>query len=42
MVLGLLEERMSHYLVAAARAGGGEQETKLMEAPAATARLVRS
>ncbi|RYV49689.1 metal-sensitive transcriptional regulator [Pengzhenrongella frigida] len=42
MALGLLEEHMSHCLVAAARAGGDEQEAKLKEASAAIARLVRS
>ncbi|WP_407343426.1 metal-sensitive transcriptional regulator [Pengzhenrongella phosphoraccumulans] len=40
--LALLEEHMSHCLVAAARAGGDEQEAKLKEASAAIARLVRS
>ncbi|WP_407343564.1 metal-sensitive transcriptional regulator [Pengzhenrongella phosphoraccumulans] len=42
MALGLLEEHMSHCLVAAARVGGDEQEAKLKEATAAIARLVRS
>ena len=42
MALGLLEDHMSHCLVAAARAGGDEQEAKLKEAAAAIARLVRS
>lgn len=42
MALGPLEEHMSHCLVAAARAGGDEQEAKLKEASAAIARLVRS
>jgi DNA-binding FrmR family transcriptional regulator len=42
VALGLLEEHMSHCLVAAARAGGTEQDTKLKEASEAIARLVRS
>jgi DNA-binding FrmR family transcriptional regulator len=42
VALGLLEEHMSHCLVAAARAGGAEQDTKLKEASEAIARLVRS
>jgi hypothetical protein len=33
---------MAHCVVAAAREGGVEQETKLAEASAAIARLVRS
>ncbi len=42
VALGLLDEHLSHCVVAAARAGGAEQETKLREASEAIARLVRS
>ena len=42
VALGLLDEHMAHCVVAAAREGGVEQETKLAEASAAIARLVRS
>ena len=42
VALGLLNEHLSHCVVAAARAGGAEQETKLREASEAIARLVRS
>lgn len=42
VALGLLHEHMSHCLVDAARAGGVEQETRIAEASAAIARLVRS
>jgi DNA-binding FrmR family transcriptional regulator len=42
VALGLLDDHMAHCLVAAAREGGQEQETKLAEASAAIARLVRS
>lgn len=42
VALGLLHEHMSHCLVDAARAGGIEQETRIAEASAAIARLVRS
>jgi DNA-binding FrmR family transcriptional regulator len=42
VALGLLDSHMSHCVVAAARAGGAEQETKLKEASDAIARLVRS
>ena len=42
VALGLLDEHMSHCVVDAARAGGAEQDTKLAEASAAIARLVRS
>jgi DNA-binding FrmR family transcriptional regulator len=40
--LGLLEEHLSHCVVAAARAGGREAEEKVREASEAIARLVRS
>ena len=42
VALGLLDDHMAHCVVAAARVGGVEQETKLAEASAAIARLVRS
>jgi DNA-binding FrmR family transcriptional regulator len=42
VALKLLDEHMSHCVVAAARAGGEEQDTKLREAAEAIARLVRS
>ena len=42
VALGLLNEHLSHCVVAAAGAGGAEQETKLREASEAIARLVRS
>jgi DNA-binding FrmR family transcriptional regulator len=42
VALGLLDEHMSHCVVDAARAGGTAQDTKLAEASAAIARLVRS
>jgi len=42
VALGLLDAHMSHCVVDAARAGGAEQDTKLAEASAAIARLVRS
>ncbi len=42
VALGLLEEHMSHCVVAAAQAGGAEAEEKVREASAAIARLVRS
>ena len=42
VALGLLDEHMGHCVVAAARAGGAEQEIKLKEASDAIARLVRS
>lgn len=42
VALGLLDEHLSHCVVAAARAGGAEQETKLRKASEAIARLVRS
>ena len=40
--LGLLEEHLSHCVVAAARAGGREADEKVREAADAIARLVRS
>ncbi len=40
--LGLLEDHMSHCVVAAARAGGAESDAKIREASEAIARLVRS
>ena len=42
VALGLLDEHMSHCVADAARAGRAEQDTKLAEASAAIARLVRS
>jgi DNA-binding FrmR family transcriptional regulator len=42
VALNLLDEHMAHCVVAAAREGGAEQDTKLREASAAIARLVRS
>lgn len=42
VALKMLDEHMSHCVVAAARAGGAEQDTKLREASEAIARLVRS
>ena len=42
VALALLDEHMHHCLVEAARNGGGEAETKIAEASAAIARLVRS
>ena len=42
VALGLLEEHMSHCMVAAAQAGGAESEEKVREAASAIARLVRS
>ena len=42
VALNLLDEHMNHCVVAAARAGGEEQEIKLREASEAIARLVRS
>jgi DNA-binding FrmR family transcriptional regulator len=42
VALNLLDEHMAHCVVAAARQGGEEQETKLREASEAIARLVRS
>jgi DNA-binding FrmR family transcriptional regulator len=40
--LGLLEEHLSHCVVAAAQAGGREADEKIREATDAIARLVRS
>ncbi|MDR7253375.1 DNA-binding FrmR family transcriptional regulator [Nocardioides sp. BE266] len=42
VALSLLDQHMHHCVVDAARAGGGEAETKIAEASAAIARLVRS
>jgi DNA-binding FrmR family transcriptional regulator len=42
VALGLLDEHMSHCLVTAVEAGGGERDDKLKEASDAIARLVRS
>ena len=42
VALGLLDDPMSHCLVEAARHGGELQDTRLREASAAIARLVRS
>lgn len=42
VALSLLDEHMRHCVVDAARAGGDEAESKLTEASAAIARLVRS
>jgi DNA-binding FrmR family transcriptional regulator len=42
VALNLLDEHMAHCVVAAAREGGAEQETKLREASDAISRLVRS
>ena len=42
VALGLVEEHLSHCVVAAAQAGGPEAEEKVREASAAIARLVRS
>jgi len=41
VALGLLDDHLRHCVVDAARAGGDEAETKLAEASAAIARLVR-
>ncbi len=40
--LGLLEDHLSHCVVAAARNGGAESDAKIREASDAIARLVRS
>jgi len=42
VALNLLDEHMAHCVVAAAREGGAEQETKLREASEAIARMVKS
>jgi DNA-binding FrmR family transcriptional regulator len=42
VALGLLEEHLSHCVVAAAAAGGPEADEKVREASEAIARLVRS
>jgi len=42
VALGLLEEHLGHCVMGAASGGGSEAESKLAEASAAIARLVRS
>ncbi|MGH9306184.1 MAG: metal-sensitive transcriptional regulator [Acidimicrobiales bacterium] len=42
LALGLLDEHMSGCVVEAAKVGGREADTKIMEASQAIARLVRS
>jgi len=42
LALGLLDEHLRHCVVAAVAAGGTEADTKLTEASAAIARLVKS
>jgi DNA-binding FrmR family transcriptional regulator len=42
VALGLLEDHMSHCVVAAAQAGGPQADEKVREAADAIARLVRS
>jgi DNA-binding FrmR family transcriptional regulator len=42
VALGLLEEHLSHCVVAAAQQGGAEADRKVKEASEAIARLVRS
>jgi len=42
VALGLLEEHLGHCVTRAAAGGGAEAESKLAEASAAIARLVRS
>lgn len=42
VALNLLDEHLGHCVVAAAKKGGAEQETKLREASEAIARLVKS
>lgn len=42
LALAMLDEHLSHCVVRAAQAGGEEARTKLAEASAAIARLVRS
>ena len=42
VALGLLDEHMSHCVVAAAKSGGPEADHKVREASEAIARLVRS
>jgi len=42
VALELLEDHLAHCVVDAARAGGADAETKVQEASAAIARLVRS
>ena len=42
VALGLLEEHLSHCVVAAAQAGGPDADAKVQEASQAIARLVRA
>jgi DNA-binding FrmR family transcriptional regulator len=42
VALGLLDEHLNHCVVDAARQGGPEADTKIAEASAAIARLVKS
>jgi DNA-binding FrmR family transcriptional regulator len=42
VALGLLDEHLSHCVVAAAQAGGPDADAKVQEASQAIARLVRS
>ena len=42
VALGLLDDHLKHCVVDAAKQGGDEAETKLQEASAAIARLVKS
>jgi DNA-binding FrmR family transcriptional regulator len=42
VALGLLDDHLAHCVVDAAKAGGPDADTKLQEASAAIARLVRS
>lgn len=42
VALGLLDGRLGHFVLDAARAGGAEQEAGLKEASDTIARLVRS
>jgi DNA-binding FrmR family transcriptional regulator len=42
VALNLLDEHLSHCVVAAAREGGAEQQAKLREASEAIARMVKS
>lgn len=42
VALGLLDDHLSHCVIKAAKKGGKEAETKIKEASAAIARLVKS
>jgi DNA-binding FrmR family transcriptional regulator len=42
VALNLLDEHLAHCVVAAAKKGGADQDTKLREASEAIARLVKS